>query len=245
MEKIREYFWPLLEKAKKEPTITLLNVEDITVDDDNIDIVLDYAMKIYESELGRNAAIETKASLFISSLAIITSVVLAITTTLINKDGFNLILFLLVLVLFFLTIYVLRTVWFAVKVHERRAFNTFYHSDILKNGNKKEYSKQLLASIVNKTKKNALIINSKINNMVMAQEYFKRAIVTLFIYSVLLIVFFVYKCNLGIKHSLVETIKILNIIDFGTWLIILIIAIAIISIIINIILFKKFNNIKN
>ena len=238
MGKIREFFWPLLEKAN-QPTVTLLNVEDIVVEDDNINVALDYAMKIYESELGRNTSIETKASIFIGSLAIITSVVLAITTTLINKDDFNFILFFLVFVLFILTTYVLRTVWFAIKVHERKAYNTFYHSDILKNGNKKEYSKELIASIINKTKKNAVIINSKINNMVMAQEYFKRAIIILFTYSVLLIIFFIHKCKFNIKNTLVEIIRTLNIVDFEAWLVILLVIIATVSITVNLILFPK------
>lgn len=240
MEKIREFFWPLLEKGEVQK-VTPLTIEDITVNNDNIQKVLDYAMKIYESELGRNVAIETKASLFISTLAIITSVVLAITTTLIGQNGFSSVLFLLVCLLFFLTIYVLRTVWFAVKVHERKPFNTFYHNDILKNGDEREYSKQLIISIVNKTKKNSLVINSKIDNMVMAQEYFKRAIITLSIYSFFLIIFFVDKCKLGIKASIFKIVKVFNEVEIGTGLILLLILIAISSLVINFILLKRLN----
>jgi len=238
MEKIREFFWPLLEKGDIQ-ALPPLKIEDITVNDKNIQKVLDYAMKIYESELGRNTAIETKASLFISALAIITSVVLAITTTLIGQNGFSSVLFLLVCLLFFLTIYVLRTVWFAVKVHERKPFNTFYHNDILKKGDEKEYSKELIISIVNKTKKNSLVINSKTDNMVMAQEYFKRAIITLSIYSFFLIIFFVDKCKLGIKSSIFKIVKVFNEVNIGTWLVLLLILIAISSLVINYILLKR------
>jgi hypothetical protein len=240
MEKIREFFWPILEKGDVQK-VTPLTIEGITVNDENIQKVLDYSMKIYESELGRNTAIETKASLFISTLAIITSVVLAITTTLIGQNGFSSVLFLLVCLLFFLTIYVLRTVWFAVKVHERKPFNTFYHNDILKKGDEKEYSKELIISIVNKTKKNSLVINSKIDNMVMAQEYFKRAIITLSIYSFFLIIFFVDKCKLGIKSSIFKIVKVFNEVNIGTWLVLLLILIAIFSLVINYILLKRLN----
>lgn len=238
MEKIREFFWPLLEKGDIQK-ITPLTKKDIVVNDENIQKVLDYAMKIYESELGRNAAIETKASLFISSLAIITSVVLAITTTLIGQNGFSSVLFLLICLLFLLTIYVLRTVWFAVKVHERKPFHTFYLNDILIKGDEKEYSKELITSIVNKIKKNSLIINSKIDNMVMAQEYFKRAIITLSIYSFFLIIFFVDKCKLGIKSSIFKIVKGYNEVNIGTWLVLLLILIAVFSLVINFILLKR------
>jgi len=241
MGKIREFFWPLLEKGEIQQVDTL-SIEDIKVNDSNIQKVLDYAIKIYDSELARNSAIETKASLFISSLAIITSVVLAITTTLIGQNKFSSVLFLLIWLLFFLTIYVLRTVWFAVKVHERKPFNTFYCNDILNNGDENEYSKQLISLIINKTRKNSLIINSKIDNMVMAQEYFKRAIITLLVYSFFLIIFFVDKCKLGIKSSIFMMLKAFNEINIGTWLILLLILIAISSIIINFILVKKIQN---
>ena len=238
MVKIREFFWPLLEKGKLQK-IKILTIDDIIVNDENIQKVLDYSMKIYESELARNTAIEGKASLFISSLAIITSVVLAITTTLIGQNGFNSVLFLLIWLLFFLTIYVLRTVWFAVKVHERKSFNTFYHNDILNTGNEDEYSRQLICTIINKTKRNSIVINSKIDNVVMAQEYFKRAIITLLIYSFFLIVFFVDKCKFGIKSSVFIIIKTFNGVNINTWLILLLIVIATASIIINFILLKK------
>ncbi|MEZ0183129.1 hypothetical protein AB9T89_12860 [Flavobacterium oncorhynchi] len=244
MGKFRELIWPLLEKAEVQNAIPL-TAEEITINDDNISKVLDYAMKIYESELSRNTAIETKASLFISSLAIITSVVLAITTTLIGQNGFSSILFLLICLLFFLTIYVLRTVWFAVKVHERNPFNTFYHNDILKDGDEKKYSRQLILSIINKTKKNSIVINSKIDNMVMAQEYFKRAIITLSIYSFLLIFFFIDKCKFGIKTSIIKIIKTFNEINVSAWLVALLIFIAISSMTINFILLKKIDNKSN
>jgi uncharacterized membrane protein len=238
MKKIREFFWPLLEKSIVKKILPL-EVNEISVKDENIQKALDYSMKIYESELGRNTTIETKASLFIGTLAIITSIALGITTTLIGQNGFSTVLFLLVHVLFFLIIYGLRTVWFSVKVHERQSFNTFYHDDILKNGNEIEYSKQLISSIVTKTRMNSIIINSKIDNMVMAQEYFMRVIITLLIYSILLIVFFIDKCKLGIRDSITKVVRLLNEVDFGTGFILLIVLIAILSIVINFILLKK------
>lgn len=241
MGKFRELIWPLLEKVQEQDE-TLLRVEELSINDSNISKVLDYSMKIYESELARNSTIETKASLFIGSLAIITSVVLAITTTLIGQNNFSSVLFLLICLLFFLTIYILRTVWFAIKVHERRPFYTFYHNDILKDGDDLEYSKSLIVSIINKTKKNSLVINSKIDNMVMAQEYFKRALVTLSVYSLILIFFFVDKCKFGIKASIFKILKTFNEIDFASWLILLLIFIAMFSVAINFILLKKLEN---
>ena len=238
MNEIREFFWPLLDKGK-DKLVTPLLPEDIIVEDANMQKTLEYVVKIYDSELSRNTTIETKASLFISTLAIITSIVLAITTTLIGTNGFSGVLFCLIFILFILTVYVLRTVWFAVKVHERKPFYTFYHSDIFITGNENEYAKKLICSIVTKTKKNAITINSKIDNMVMAQEYFKRAIVTLSIYAIFLIFFFIDKCKFGIKNFGFKLIKSLNEIHFGTGVLLMLIIISVTSVIINFIMIRK------
>jgi hypothetical protein len=75
--------------------------------------------------------------------------------------------------------------------------------------------------------------------MVMAQEYFKRAIITLSIYSFFLIIFFVDKCKFGIKTSIFKIVKVFNEVNISTGLILLLILIAISSVVINFILLKR------
>lgn len=238
MKKIREFFWPLLEKTSITEK-TNLTCDDININAENIEKGLELSFKIYESELSRSSSIETKSSIFIGTLAVITSILLSITTTLVNQNEFSMVLLLLVLTLFLLVIYVLRTVWFAIKVLERKGFHTFYHNDILREEKKENYYRVIIASLINKINKNSLLINEKVNWMVMSQEYFKRAIIILSIYSFLILTFFIEKSKLDIKKLVLEFIIILNAIHLSTGFIILLLMVAIISIIINFVLLKR------
>lgn len=238
MKNIREFFWPLLDR--KAPTdITKLTSEQIYIKDENIEKALEFCIKIYESELTRSSSIENKSSIFIGTLAIITSVVLSITTMLVNQNNFSNVLFGLIITLFFLVIYVLRTIWFAIKVLERKGFHTLYYDDILINEDKNTYYKTIIVGLIDKINRNSLIINTKVDFMVMAQEYFKRAVITLSIYSVLIVVFFIEKSKLEIQNTFKNFIKILNGTEFNTGFILITVSIALISLIINWILLKK------
>jgi hypothetical protein len=54
----------------------------------------------------------------------------------------------------------------------------------------------LIAKIANKMRKNGITINGKVDNMTMAQEYFKRAIVVVTLYSFIILLFFLSKSGI-------------------------------------------------
>lgn len=87
------------------------------------------------------------------------------------------------LLLFVLMIYMARTIWFSIKALERRSYQTIEAMDFLVNADQPEYYKFIIARVLNKIRINSQTINEKVDNMVMAQAYFKRAIVVVTIYS--------------------------------------------------------------
>jgi hypothetical protein len=89
-----------------------------------------------------------------------------------------------------------RTVWFSIKALEREKYYSTAVDDFLINSVDESYYKQLIAAITNKIRKNAMTINGKVDNMTMAQEYFKRAIVVVALYSFLILLFFFFKSGL-------------------------------------------------
>lgn len=241
MKRIREFFWPLLEKAKPS-TMKVYSVDDINVNKDNIEKVLNLAQSTYDQEISRGSSVETKSSLFIGTLSVVTSVVLAVTTALINKNDFSLSLLSIIILLFILIVYMVRTIWFAIKVLERRSFHIIHHDDYLLVDEKADFSKKLIVQLLNKTNQNTSTINSKVNNMVMAQEYFKRALVVLFLYSALLLVFFIEKFSAAsdiVDTSIIHQVNSINITWELAWLIIPLLAI---SVFLNIILYRKLKN---
>lgn len=188
---IREFFWPLLEKGEVSiPKV--LTIEDIKVNGEVLERTFDMAVNDYESEEERTKTVETKSSLFVGTISVVAMLVIGVTTLLV-KDGKSIIEYdfkyritILCILLFVLIIYVARTLWFAMQALERKAYETVSAEDYLIEGSKEEYFRKLIVTIVNKTSKNSITINSKVDSMTMAQEYFKRAIGVIVIYSIVI-----------------------------------------------------------
>jgi len=191
---LREFFWPLLEKIDL-PGQSDLKPENINVHSENLDKALELTFKMYESEEDRNKNVESKSSLFIGTISVVTTVAIGVTTVLVKESEFKFSLCVLVLLLFFLTIYMVRTVWFSIKALERRNYFSLSENDFLISATGDEFTKKLISAIANKTKKNSTTINSKVDNMVMAQEYFKRAIVVVAVYAFVLLFYYISKSN--------------------------------------------------
>lgn len=238
---LREYVWPLLEKSESR-IYAELQLPELTINEENIEKILDLTLRIYETELERSNKVETKSSLFIGTLSVVTSVVLAVTATLINNNAYSTLLLFIVFSLFVLTLYIVRTIWFSIKVLERKTFSIFHYNDVLIDTANPDYYKKLIITLVNKTNANSGVINEKVSNMTMAQEYFKRVMITIALYAGLVLLFFIAKSKLDIISKIRQTIEIINVVDFGAGLIILLVAISLISIIINFILIKKLDS---
>lgn len=93
-------------------------------------------------------------------------------------------LFIAVIIIYI--VYLTRTLWFSVKCLERKAYYTINYD--LYNKLDDGYLKHMIAEISTVINKNHKVINEKVDYMVMAQEYFKRAIIVLAIYPILHIV---------------------------------------------------------
>ena len=205
---IREFFWPLLEKPKNALNIKTINTEDITVDGEwNIKKALDLSLNIYDKELERAKSVESKSIVFISALGLIVAVLLAISKDFIFNTitQNNLFSYLFIALVIVLIIYLCRTVWFSIKALERQNYNNISFKDIIKKT--ESYEKSLIRQIANKTISNYDTINNKVNAMVMAQAYFKRAIITLSLFPILFIVNFVYPKENGIIEFLSTSLK--------------------------------------
>lgn len=191
---IREFFWPLLTNDENEEK-PLLKPESETIQSEHLDKALELMLKIYESEGERSKSIETKASLFIGTISVLTTIAVGLTTILIKESSFKVSLFLLLLLLFVMTIYLVRTLWFAVKALERKSYLSLSSKDFLKADTGDTYTRQIISSMAVILKNNEDTINDKVNNMVMAQEYFKRAIIVVGVYAFFLVIFYFSQSN--------------------------------------------------
>lgn len=190
---IREFFWPLLEVSEDEKP-KLITPEEVNVNSTKLEKTLEYTIKRYEAEEDRRKNTETKASLFIGSISVVTTVIIGVTSVLIKGD-INLATCIIVSVVAILTIYMARTIWFSIEALERRNYHTLSVDDFLCTLEGDEYYKCLIAEITNKMRRNYVTINKKVDSMTMAQEYFKRSIVTITIFSFGILIYFFSKLN--------------------------------------------------
>ena len=228
---LRELVWPLLEKSVPQEPI-LLEESNVSIKADKINNALKQALEYYETENDRNKTVEGKSSIFIGTMSVAISVVLAVTSILFETKGFNTNTLVLIIFLFILILYLSRTLWFSIKVLERKGFHIIEIEDFLFEASNVEYCKKLIVDITNKTRKNSIIINTKVSNMAMAQEYFKRAIFIIPLYSLTLLISYVIKSNIKLIDF---KLPIIDLIQFDYWIILVLYILVLISIIMSII----------
>lgn len=221
---IREFFWPLLEKGNI-PEPKQISQEDISICKTHLEKTLEYALSCYEAENERIKIVEGKSSLFIGTISIITSVVLGITSVFIKGSEINTGILILVFLLFMLTVYMARTIWFSIKTLERKSYFSISINDFLISDSDDSYYKKLIAEITNKLRKNSITINRKVDSMTMAQEYFKRSVVIIVLNAFVLLLIFLPKSDFHISQSL----NLLNGIELNGWNIIILYTLAIAS----------------
>lgn len=233
---IREFFWPLLEKGDI-PEPPMLNEESICVNSSHLKDTLEYTIGCYEAESERKKIVENKSSLFIGTISVVTSVVIGVTSVLVKVSDFNIAITLLVFLLFILTLYMSRTVWFSIKALERKNYHSITVSDFLISDSDDAYFKKLIAEISNKIRRNSLTINSKVDSMTMAQEYFKRAIVVVAIYAFVILMYFVSKSGvdfIGYSQKLIDSLNTISINGLNTLILYVLSIIAIVLSIVSI-----------
>lgn len=185
-----EFFWPCLSpfiyEEVKEKTLA-----ECKWNPSDEELILDYIQREEKNEAERNKNVESKAAIFIGSFGVAVSALLIVLRGVVLQNAFNIFDYLFAASLAIIILYLLRTIWFAIKVLERRTFYRlgfpiFFFTE------KKEKRKQIILDSYNCILKNRAVINDKVSNMVMAQEYFKRAVITLGISTAGICVLFIW-----------------------------------------------------
>jgi hypothetical protein len=166
---IREFFWPLLEKAE-ELEISRVSQEDIDLEsEEDIKVAFELAQKIYNDEQDRNKTIETKSVVFIGSIGFVVTFIIGITNFLLTGQNvyLNAITAGMVLVAVVLIAYFVRSSWYSIKALTRQKFQVLRFEDIIKRD--KNYLGKIIAEIINNSKENSKIINLRVEYMTLAQ----------------------------------------------------------------------------
>lgn len=180
--RIRELLWPLLE-SENEIKCNEKTIEECLWNKNEESMILEYIEIYSKSEENRNTKIESKSMIFIGTF----SVIIALLTLLIKDINIDSATntprqMFLIGAIILIIIYLCRAIWFSIKALERREYHTLGFPDFMFS-NSTEKKKKIILKCYNNTKKNQRIINLKVDYMTMAQEYFKRAIFCIGVFS--------------------------------------------------------------
>ena len=225
---IREFFWPLLEPLNESKPREISETDCLWKEIEE-DFILQYVEKYAQSEESRIKIIESKSTIFIGTFGVVIAVLINLTKELIfnNSVTFTFLKLLFIFMISLAILYLCRAIWFSIKVLEKRKYYTlgFPNFFLNENTNKK---KQIIIKQYNNTKKNQIETNIKIDFMTMAQEYFKRAIVVVAIFSIIVFVNYTVYCMPLVKN-LLAIIKIVNLaIIIGMLIVLIVLSIQVI-----------------
>lgn len=198
LHKLRELVWPLLEEDINNDISNQYLTEEVEVveenpvlkiEDENLDLALQLQGKIYQEEDDRRKGTESKAALFMGSLSLANTIVIGANTLIWGKEIPSGVIKTSVFISIVLAIYTLRTVWFSVKVLERGTYHVLGNEDINISGDKNKYKRDIISSFFRIIKGNEAVINMKVSHLVMAQEYYKRAMFVICLYAFMVFYF--------------------------------------------------------
>jgi len=189
VKQIREFFWPLLENTGNINSYST-DIDISKIDSKNLNELFNRVLTCYNEEEERRKTVESKSSLFIGTLSVAVSIVIAIYANLAKDNTITIWQIISMGLLFILIIYLIRTVWFSIKALQRKTYFILSAKDYISAYSKQNPHKDLITNLSNAIQQNQETNNRKVDNMTMAQEYFKRAIVTICLFVSLLLLKF-------------------------------------------------------
>jgi len=203
VHEIREYVWPLLDKETNKKRIEKYN-DDFTLDNkDDISIAYSLALKYYEAEEERKNTVERKAVVFIGVVGLAITILVSSKGIAIEKSGSVSCLSAAILCL--IIIYLCRMAWFAVAALKVDVNYTLGYKDILNQN--ENYQKNIILQLIKCAQNNFSATNLRVDNLNMAQAYFKRSIATICLYALFLLF---SSINLELPNNIFQNMEMVN-----------------------------------
>jgi len=183
---ILDAIWPTLEPLENTPPPIVAEVE---VEDENLETSLALVKEISGSEEDRRKTIESKASLFLGTISVASSIVVAASAWITGSQPITVTTRWSLVGAVILAIYAARTVWFSIRALKRGSYHLLNYNQVNVKGDKNTYHRQLIKTMQQNTVNNYAVINEKVDYLVMAQSYYKAAIVIICLYAVMIFSF--------------------------------------------------------
>lgn len=186
LNKVRELFLPLLElpESRKNP---LQETFDIKIEQkEDLEEILNLVKQSIKEEEDRIKTIETKSIVFIGTVGLALSIFSLVSRDILENTFYNnkYVFVLIALMLLILIFYTVVVGWFCIRALETKAYHKINPANYINEVtlDKGRIIKDMLANL----EKNKNVINSKADMMIMCQTYYKRILISLPIFILLL-----------------------------------------------------------
>lgn len=189
---IRDFFWPILDRIKHKKSIETIYPSKIKLKDQKLNIAFELIIRNVEEEKERLRNIESKSTTFILILGL--SITILFSFSKLNFQPafqneytyvYNIIVFILLILIL---LYSFRSVFFAVKVLQRKIYFELDYKDLINCDDKKNYRKLIMSKIINNLNRNSKTINEKVDYLTLSQMYFLRAIFSILFLGLIIII---------------------------------------------------------
>lgn len=203
---IRDIFWPVLEpKAKPEDVPKVLDVLDI--DPSSLDLVYDWAKEYYSYEEERRQNVESKSTILIGTLGVLSAIITVVANNIISCQAVEDLSSRSIIpgvILLVGIAYYCRALFYAISTLKKRPYHLIGDKEFIIRAQNSEYKEHIIKNLIKMSKANADLTNLKVDDMTMAQEFFKRAIITISFFAfVLLTMPMAFKLSSSIPGSFV------------------------------------------
>ena len=191
LKSIREFFWPRLEGDVPEPD--KITEEQCKFPDEQIEFLMEIITKHEAEENARKNQIESKASIFIGTFSVAVTILLSLMKDFLNKSVSDpkssiCLIFLSIALVVITIIYLCRAILYSIScLSKRNYWKVGFPKYLLEEAGKNEKEKRLLISYINGVRSNQNVINGKVDDMNMAQKFFKRAVVCVIMLTLLML----------------------------------------------------------
>lgn len=191
LNKIREFFWPLLEG---EPYIKKkVSIDDILCqlgeNKENAARLLEISKDINKAEDERIKTVEAKATTILGATGLIITLILNFSKELFLRYPQNICSYFISAFFVITILYFFQAVSFALKAVSRKGYHQISPNEVISNfksDNNYTFDTRIAAFILEKTQNNYAIVDEKVDYMVMSQEYFRRGLYVILFIAIIL-----------------------------------------------------------
>lgn len=222
-----------------------VNIDSINGDNTVLSKKTEAAQQYYTEEKSRTKTIEGKASMFITSTGFLGTVLIGTSNILVGQKvtpiWFKL---MLVVCLIIFAIYMVRTILFSLKALSRSTYSRPDPISVMDIGNKDSLDKQVIVDLINSTLYNQHATNLKMDYVVVAQRYFKRLMITVLAFVVVLLVYVLQQNGVSLFAGLTIIKEEINTWTFQFWYVLISTVLILVSMFIGIVALFKINHIQ-